>query len=112
MTISAQTALTLSRLTAYLMRVEPDMSIGKLHVFLLVAQRKNTLVRDLVRATGLSQSAISRILASLGDKPHRGKREGLHWVTVTPDPDDPRRVFANVSDKGRTILADMKQLVS
>jgi DNA-binding MarR family transcriptional regulator len=112
MQTAAKTAQTLSRLTTYLMRVEPDMTIGKLHVFLFVAQRKDVLVRELVRATGLSQSAISRILAALGDKPHRGKREGLRWVTVTPDPDDPRRVFANVSDRGRTVLSDIEQLIS
>jgi DNA-binding MarR family transcriptional regulator len=103
-------AKTLSRLTAYLMQVDPDMPISRLRVFLFVAQRSDTLVRDLTKVTGMNQSTVARTLAILGDKPQRGGLDGLGWIIMTPDPDDPRRVLINVTPKGKRVLAEIEEL--
>lgn len=100
----------LTRLTSYLMQHDPDMPISRLRVFLYVAQRKDTLVRDIVKVTGLSQATISRTLAILGQKPQRGNQPGLDWVDIAPDPDDPRRVVLNLTAKGKKVLAEIEEL--
>lgn len=100
----------LSRLAAYLMQYDPDMPISRLRVFIYVAQRKDTLVRDLVKVTGLSQATISRTLAILGEKPQRGNQPGLGWVDVSPDPDDPRRVVLNLTAAGKKVIAEIEEL--
>lgn len=100
----------LTRLTAYLMQFDPDMPISRLRVFLYIAQRKDTLVRDLVKVTGMSQSTMSRTLSILADKPQRGEQNGLGWVDMSPDPDDPRRVLVNLTAKGQKVLAEIEEL--
>lgn len=54
--------------------------------------------------------AIARTLSILGDKPQRGGIEGLGWVSMAPDPDDPRRVLVNLTGKGRKVLAEIAEL--
>lgn len=102
----------LVRLTTYLLKADPDMTVSRFHIFLHIARSKNVLVRDLVRATGYNQSTISRSLALLGKKPQRGEKNGLHWIDVGPDPDDPRRVVANLSPKGRQALSEIEQMIN
>ena len=103
-------AKTVSRLVSYLMQVDPDMPISRLRVFLYVAQRSDALVRDLVKTTGLNQSTVARTLAILGEKPQRGGAEGLGWVVMSPDPDDPRRVLINITSKGQKVLSEIEEL--
>lgn len=104
-------SMNLMRCAAYLLKQDPDMTLSRLNVFLNIARGKDVLVRDLVKTTGLGQSTIARTVALLSDKPLRGKREGLQWVTATPDPDDPRRVLLNLTKKGRVILSDLENLM-
>ena len=104
------TPKSLSRLSAYLMQFDPDMPISRLRVFLYVAQRNDTLVRDIVKATGLSQATISRTVSLLADKPQRGSQPGLGWVEAKPDPDDPRRIVLSLSAKGHRVVSEIAEL--
>lgn len=104
------TPKALSRLCGYLMKFDPDMPISRLRVFLYVAQRKDTLVRDLVKVTGMNQATIARTLAILSDRPQRGAQSGLGWVDIRPDPNDPRRVILNLTPKGQNVVAEIAEL--
>lgn len=86
------------------------MTFTRLHVFLLLAGKKDVLVRDVVKQTGLNQSTVARTVAQLGDKPLRGKKQGLGWVRTDPDPDDPRRVFINLTTKGNKVLSELEAI--
>ena len=101
----------LSRLTTFILNSDPDMTVTRLHVFLLLAGKKDVLVRDLVKQTGLNQSTIARTLAILSDSPQRGKKAGLGWVTMDPDPNDPRRVVVNTTPKGEKALSEMLTMI-
>lgn len=96
----------------YLLKLDPDMTLTRLNIFLQIAKGTDVLVRDLVKTTGLGQSTIARTVALLSDKPMRGKKEGLHWVAAHPDPDDPRRVMINLTKKGQAIVSDMEEILS
>lgn len=100
----------LLRATTYLMNHDRELPLSRLHVFLLIARKGDATVRDLVQATGMTQPAISRIVGLLGDNPQRGKKEGLGWVSVVPDPADPRRALLNVTPKGRQVIAEIESL--
>lgn len=101
---------TLSRFASYLMQFDPDMPISRLRVFLFIAQRKDVLVRDLTAATGMKQSTVARTLAILADKPQRGNHVGLGWISMAPDPEDPRRLLLNLTSKGKKVVADIEEL--
>lgn len=109
--MTTDTTRNLLRAVTLLRTLDPEMTLSRLHVFLLIAGKKDTLVRDLSRATGLNQATISRSIAMLSDKPQRGNREGLNWVAATPDPDDPRRVFVNLTPTGTKVLADLGNIL-
>lgn len=109
--MSKQQSLKLLRCTSFLMKIDPDMTLTRLNIFLRVGRGRNVLVRDLKKETGLSQPAIARTLAFLSDKPARGSKEGLDWVVATPDPDDPRRYFYNLTPKGQAVLSDLEDLI-
>jgi DNA-binding MarR family transcriptional regulator len=102
---------TLQRLSSHIFRLDPDMTISRLLVFVLISRKaEGCLVRELTQATGLNQSTIARILALLSDKPQRGERTGLEWVRMDPDPSDPRRVIIYVTEKGKRVLAEIEAL--
>lgn len=104
------TVRSVTRLTSYLLNADPDMTVSKVHLFLLISRGEDVLVRDLVRQTGMAQSTVARIVSALADKPLRGKKNGLGWVVAMPDPDDPRRVLINITSKGRKVIADIENL--
>lgn len=104
----------LMRAVSYLSSLDDEMSLTKLRVLLLIAQNRDeyTLARDLVRSTGLQQSTIARVLASLGEGPTRGKGKPLGLVSCKPDPEDPRRHFYKLSPKGWRVLSDLSAMVA
>lgn len=86
------------------------MTLSRLSLFLRLAGRRDVLVRDLVKETGMNQSTIARSLALLADRPQRGRRDGLGLVAMTPDPDDPRRMFINLTPRGKKLLSELAEL--
>jgi DNA-binding MarR family transcriptional regulator len=102
---------TMLRLSSHIFRLDPDITISRLLVFVLISRKSDgCLVRELTAATGLNQSTIARILALLSDRPQRGEKAGLEWVRMDPDPTDPRRVIVRVTDKGKRVLAEIEAL--
>ena len=104
------TPRTLSRVARYLLSADPMMQVSYLLIFADIAQREDVLVRDLVKRTAMSQSAIARAVGILGDTPLRGSKKGLGWVKAMPDPDDSRRQFLNLTDAGRKVMADLEDM--
>lgn len=105
------TARKLSMLSAHLLNIDPDMTMSRLYILSVVAQSEDNLVRDIVKRTGLSQPTVARTLSFLGDKPSRGKRDGLGLVKVLPDPLDPRRMFVNITPRGERMLEEATVLL-
>jgi DNA-binding MarR family transcriptional regulator len=102
----------LLRIATHLTKYDREMSMSKLQIFLLVAQKgkEGALVRDLIKHTGLNQSSVARTLAHLGEKTTRGQTTPLNWVDMRPDAEDPRRVRCFVTSKGETVLAEIENL--
>ncbi|MGH0000120.1 hypothetical protein ACQU0X_08570 [Pseudovibrio ascidiaceicola] len=100
----------LRRLMTLMKGYDSDMTATRLHIFALVAGKENVLVRDVIRQTGLKQSTVARNLSMLADKPMRGDKVGLGWLTVSPDIDDPRRVVVNTTPKGMAVIAALNDL--
>lgn len=102
---------SLMRVITHLVRFDKDMPLTRAQVLLVVAMSDGCLVRDITQRTGLNQSTVARSLAFLGDKPVRGNKEGLHWVKMVPDHDDPRRVRCHLSDKGKQVMAELEDMI-
>lgn len=101
------------RVASHLKKYDTEMNMTRLQV-LLVVSRKTTdgvLVKDIVTATGHNQSTIARTLAHMGQKPVRGQREALNWITSSPDYEDPRRVRLFLTPKGRTVINEIEELM-
>ncbi len=104
----------LLRVSTHLLKYDREMTLTRLQVLLVVARkagRDGVLVRDLTTATGLNQSTVARILSHLGQKPLRGHKHPLDWVTMVPDYEDPRRVRCQLTKKGQTVMAEIEQLL-
>ena len=90
------------------------IALSTFHVFLLVARREGTeevLVRDLVKTTGITQSAVARIIATLGDKRSRSEKPGMGWVVQVPDAEDPRRGRIFTTEAGRQVVAEIEAIM-
>lgn len=100
----------LARVAAHFLRIDPEMTVSRAHIFLLVHQKGECTVRDLCTSTGLNQSTVARQIALLHDKPHRGVKAGLELVTLQPDPEEPRRMLISLSPKGKRLIAELQSL--
>jgi len=101
----------LLRVLTHLAQHDKDMTITRAQVLLIVALKPDCLVRDITRRTGLNQSTVARSLAFLGAKPTRGAKEGLQWVSMRPDIEDPRRLRAALTPKGEALIAQIDELM-
>jgi DNA-binding MarR family transcriptional regulator len=99
------------RVFTHLVKHDKDMPLTRGQVLMVIAMRPDCLVRDIMQATGLSQSTIARSIAFLGDKPVRGNKDGLKWVEMRPDKEDPRRARINLTAKGKSLMAEIENLM-
>lgn len=74
-------------------------------VFLLIAQRKGTNAAEIGRATGLSQSSVSRNVQGLGRG--KGDEPGLGLVTQIIDPANPRAHRIHLTAKGAALAKEL-----
>ena len=86
------------------------MPLQTAHTFLCVLQRPGMTMAELGKLVGLSQSSISRNVASLGEW-HRLGKPGYKLVETVQDRDDPRKLRVYPSAKGRTIGAQILQIL-
>lgn len=117
MATTKQTAATATLLRVFTLLTQKEglTTLSTVQVFLLVARREGTegvLVKDIMRATGLTQSSVARIIAALSDQPARGMKQGLNWVAQNPDPEDPRRVRVTTTTVGQRVLSEIEAIMS
>jgi len=108
--MSVNSTRFLTRAAAHFLRVDPDMTVSRAQIFLLIGQKGECTVRDLCTSTGLSQPSVSRQIALLFDKPQRGLKAGLGLVALRPDPVEPRRMLISLSPKGQRLIAELQSL--
>lgn len=103
----------LLRVATHMKKYDSEMTMSRVQVLLLIAgaNEDGALVRDLTKRTGLNQSTVARILSHLGEKPLRGHKEALNWITTTPDHEDPRRVRCVLTPRGQTVVAEIETLL-
>lgn len=101
------------KLMTYLTGFDREMTVNRVLLFLHIARRgtEGVLVKDLMSATGLNQSTVSRGVAGLADKPQRGMKDPLRWVGVRPDHEDPRRVRMFLSERGEQIVNEIDAML-
>lgn len=104
--------MNLLRTATYLVKYDRDMPLTRMQVLLIVMLKEGCLVRDITARTGLNQSTVARSLGFLGDKPVRGQKEGLGWVEMRPDHEDPRRVRCYLTPKGKQVTMEIETLVT
>jgi DNA-binding MarR family transcriptional regulator len=71
-------------------------------LFLAVAEHQPATFRELGDVLGLSNSAISRTVAALGDTNRKGA-DGFGLVAVAPDPYEGRRLIVTLTPKGEAL---------
>lgn len=109
--MSTRNTRNLNRVIVHLFQHDKEMPLTRASVLLYVANNPDCLVRDITKRTGLNQSTVARSLAFLGDKPTRGEKDGLQWIAMTPDHEDPRRLRVNLTAKGERLMADINDLM-
>ena len=95
----------LAEIVRELRRTYPRMELGQLHVLMLVLAKPGVRIADLVAATKLTKSAISRNTLALAQQSYLdgadGERAaGLDLLTGTPDPEDARSKLIAPTVKG------------
>ncbi|QRI64880.1 MarR family transcriptional regulator [Shinella sp. PSBB067] len=109
----------LIRIVEEIRELYPRMEISQLSVLLHILNKPGTTAADLVRATGLSKSALSRAVRTLGSTAftHDGdgsrREHGLNLITQVPDVTDtrsniiaPTRLGRNLGDRIDEIIGE------
>lgn len=112
---SSPSLATAARLVTFLAQKQGLTTLTAVQIFLLIGRREGAdgvLVRDVVKATGITQSAVARIVAALSDQPVRGQKAGLNWLQQRPDSDDPRRVRIFTTEMGQRVLAEIETIMA
>jgi DNA-binding MarR family transcriptional regulator len=111
----APLTLVATGLTSFWKSVQrTDMPISQVLLFLHVAVHSPMSTAELVSATGVSQSSVSRNIAKLGKGVLKdGTREpGLGLVENYPDPVDNRRDLVKLTPEGEKVAARLAEHVS
>ena len=87
-----------------LRKLDPELQLQTVKVFLLVAERPGILQGDIADLASISQGGSSRNVHALG-KRHRSGKRGLGLIVQRSDKADIRKVRLYLTDKGRA-LAD------
>jgi DNA-binding MarR family transcriptional regulator len=97
---------TILRMIKRLREVESEMPAQMVHCFLGVALQPGITMQQLGDETGLSQSATSRNIQTLG-KWHRIGKAGYDLATAIEDPEDSRRKIMFLTPKGNRLIRDL-----
>ncbi len=98
------------KVVTYLASQRPKITLSKLQILLLIAQRQDVACDDLTKLTGLNQTTVWRCTGEMGDKSDRAGNEGLGWISIRPDPEDPRRDLFSLSRKGRYVFRELEAM--
>lgn len=80
-----------------------------IQVFLLVALYEPCPYRRIEETLNITNSSVSRTLNALADE-HRSGGPGLGLVTLHKDPAEGRRYVARLTNRGRAIVRQIKNL--
>lgn len=84
-------------------KLDKEIPSQQIYVFLLVADKPNISMRELIAITGHSSSTVSRNVAALGST-HRTGEPGHDLVISYDDPLDSRNKLVRMNHKGETFL--------
>lgn len=86
-----------------LRKLDPELQLQTVKVFLLVAEQPGILQGDIANLANISQGGSSRNVHALG-KRHRKGKPGLGLIAQRSDDEDIRRVRLYLTDRGRALL--------
>lgn len=94
----------------------PRMELGQLRVLLRVLEKPGIRASELVTLTGLSKSALSRAIRTLGSGPytHDGdgsKKQGLNLISQVSDPFDSRAKLVAPTAVGRRLGEEIQKII-
>lgn len=78
-------------------------------LFLAVAEHQPATFKELGETLALSNSAVSRTVAALGET-HRKGTSGFGLVSVAPDPYEGRRLIVTLTQKGEALKRQLLQI--
>lgn len=91
--------------------LDPEMQAQTIAIVLFVACRgRPVLMQELVEAVGLSQSSISRNVASMAER-HRNGRDGHRLLESWENPDNRRQKFVALTDRGRAFVKALRRAI-
>lgn len=102
-TTSGNPLLPISGIIRILRTLAPDMPMQQADILIAVAMNPGATMNDLSRATGLSQSSISRNVQAMS-RIHRLGKPGLDLMEAEIDPREPRRRVIFLTSKGKTFI--------
>lgn len=90
----------------------PELQVITAQVFLSIAQRRSeTPMAALEEEVGVSQAAISRNIAKLGQGISRSE-PGAGWVEAYEDLDNRRRKLVRLTEKGRFVAQQLSDIIA
>lgn len=85
-----------------------DVPVQHVLVFLMVADRGEVAMEDIIKRVGVHQTAISRAVAKLG--PGASPRDpGLGLIEAYEDPEWRRRKLVRITARGKLLAAEMEK---
>lgn len=88
----------------------PELQVVSAQILLEIAQRAETPMVDLEKATDLSQAAVSRNVAKLGQGLSL-KEPGPGLVEAYEDPEYRRRKLVRLSPRGKQVMQELSTLL-
>lgn len=108
------TSVKLAKAVQLLRTYDPDMSMAVLVTLLALADGEEVEVRDLQKRLDLSASSLNRALTTLGDRHWRKdtRKPGLGLVDQRISAEDRRQRIASLTEKGRTVISTLEDILS
>lgn len=95
------------RVVAEIRKVDPEMSLPELHVFLLIANEEEGMsLTDVSGKAGVALATASRYIGHLGQI-DRNYKPGLGLLDSREDPRERRKKIISLTDKGRQLVDKM-----
>lgn len=86
-----------------LMKIDPEFPMQWARCFMEIALDEGLNIHDLLDRTGISQSALSRIIGGLGEQ-RRYAKNPYGLIKAQPSPEDRRMRQLYLTVKGRTLI--------
>ncbi|MDK1386301.1 winged helix DNA-binding protein [Sinorhizobium sp. 8-89] len=91
-------------------KLDPEIQAQTIMVFLRVVDRPGITMKELIQATGLASSSVSRNVAALSGT-HRGGQPGHNLLRSYEDATDRRIKRVELTPKGRRVYATLVDIL-